>query len=339
MLRLNEIPFPDSARRSYRHLRGLYREVRATKNRILNLIDCPVVVLLYHRVAELSADPEMIAVTPDNFRRHMEFIKQHLPILRLEDAWDNLQQPSVVITFDDGYADNVLQALPILEAVGVPATFFVSTGDIDTDRIFWWHHLEALLIRDGSFPSHFELRDSRFGRSWQTSSQDQRNSLYASLSMLMRRLDSRQRESWLKQLEKWAGFSMKTDDSHRLMTREELQRLAESHWATIGAHSVSHSALSFLSRDQQREEIFSSKLTLEEITGKQISTFSYPFGRKNEYNRTSIQLCRSAGFTRAAANFPGQIHRWTDPLQLPRHLVRNWDLETFTAELKGFWTR
>jgi hypothetical protein len=52
-----------------------------------------------------------------------------------------------------------------------------------------------------------------------------------------------------------------------------------------------------------------------------------------------MRLCREAGFDKVTANFPGQVHRWSDPLQLPRHLVRNWNLETFAAELKGFWTR
>lgn len=339
MLRLNEIPFPDSARSGYHCLRGLYRRVRAIKNRMFNLIDCPVVVLLYHRVTDLSADPEMIAVTPDNFRLHMEFIKKHLPVLCLEDSWSDLQQPSVVITFDDGYADNVLQALPILEEVGVPATFFVSTGDIGTDRVFWWHRLEALLLREAEFPPRFELQDPRFGRVWQTATPEQRQSLYASLSMLMRKLAPDQQQNWLEQLEQWAGPGDWSAGLHRMMTREELQSLAASPWATIGAHSVSHSALSELTGEQQREEIFSSKTALERMTGKPITAFSYPFGRKNEYNQVSINLCREAGFTRVAANFPGQVHSWTDPMQLPRHLVRDWSLEVFADELKGFWTR
>lgn len=329
----------NSARIVYRSLRGAWREVRACKNRLANLIDCPVVVLVYHRVTELADDPEMIAVSPDNFRRQLEFIKKRFLILNLAEEWNNLQKPAVVITFDDGYADNMLQALPIMEEVGVPATFFVSTAYIGTDQLFWWHRLEAILLREAVFPSHFELQDPRFGRVWKTTSLEQRKRLYASLCMLMRRLAPDSQEAWLSQLENWAGPGVLPTDLHRMMTQEELQTLAESPLATIGAHTVSHSALSALTEGQQREEIFSSKAALEKITGNTITTFSYPFGRKNEYNRASIDLCREAGFTRVAANVPGQVHRWTDPLQLPRHLVRNWDLETFATELKRFWTR
>jgi peptidoglycan/xylan/chitin deacetylase (PgdA/CDA1 family) len=327
------------ARIVYRSVRGVYRSALAVRNRLLNRVDSPLVILVYHRVTEIADDPEMIAVSPGNFRQQMEFIKQRFPILRFEDQWSYLQEPAVVITFDDGYADNVLQALPIIEEVGVPATFFVSTAHIGTDQVFWWHRLEAILLREGEFPSHFELQDFRFGRVWKTTSPEQRKRLYASLCMLMRRLDPGRQEVWLNQLEHWNGPAVLPADLHRMMTQEELQKLAESPWTTIGAHTVSHSALSALTEAQQREEIFSSKTTLEKLTGKETTTFSYPFGRKQEYNKTSLRLCREAGFTKVAANFPGQSHRWTDPLQIPRNLVRNWNRETFAKELEGFWIR
>ena len=115
--------------------------------------------------------------------------------------------------------------------------------------------------------------------------------------------------------------------------------MAASPWATIGAHTVTHSALSALTEEQQRMEIFTSKKELEDLTGTEITTFSYPFGRKQDYNQISVRLCREAGFTKVASNFPGQVHRWTDPFQLPRHLVRNWDLDVFAAEMARFWTR
>jgi peptidoglycan/xylan/chitin deacetylase (PgdA/CDA1 family) len=309
------------------------------KNRALNLIDRPIVILIYHRVTKLSSDPEMIAVSPENFRRHMEYLKAHFKILRFEEKWGDLKEPAVVVTFDDGYADNALEALPILEEVGVPATFFVSSGLIDGGKNFWWHRLEAFLLGGAELPERFTLQDSRFCRTWATATPEQRRQAYASLCLLMRKLDAIRRENWFEQIASWAGCGYPTETRHRAMTRHELKTLAASPWATIGAHTVTHSALSALSEAQQRQEIFTSKQDLEAIIGRGITTFSYPFGRKCEYDRTSMRLCREAGFDKAAANFPGQVHRWSDPMQLPRHLVRNWDLETFAAELKGFWTR
>ncbi len=70
----------------------VYRGARAIRNRLLNLLDTPVVVLVYHRVAELADDPEMIAVAPENFRRQMAFLKGHFPVLRLEEEWDRISR-------------------------------------------------------------------------------------------------------------------------------------------------------------------------------------------------------------------------------------------------------
>ncbi len=308
-------------------------------NRFLNLIDFPIVILVYHRVMELAPDPEMIAVSPENFRRHMDYVKGKYHVLRFEDEWTNLKEPAVVVTFDDGYADNVLEALPILEEMEVPATFFVSTGHIGTGQEFWWHRLEGMLLQDGEFPSLFKLEDSRYGRIWNAASLEQRKMLYASLNRLMQKVDPDRREKWLDQLGKWTNGAHGDRDRHRSMTQEELKSLAASPWATIGAHTVTHSALSALDEKQQRREIYSSKRDLENLIGKEVKTFSYPFGRKQDYSRISVRLCREAGFIRAASNFPGQVHRWTDPFELPRHLVRNWNVDTFVAELRSFWTR
>jgi len=337
--RIDESPLTSSARTAYRSVRFLYRKVRSISNHLCNLIDRPIIVLLYHRVTDLPSDPEMLAVSPANFHHHMEFLAQKFRIIRFEEDWSGLEKPAVAITFDDGYADNVLEALPILEKVGVPATFFVSTGHIGTKKEFWWHRLEAFLLREGEFPSHFRLDDDNYGQTWDTATLEQRKMLYAVLNMLMQGVSTDRREEWLDQLQTWAEAVDSDKISHRSMTQDEIRRLAASPWATVGAHTVTHSALSALSEEQQKEEIFTSKQALEEMTGKEISTFSYPFGRKEDYNQTSVRLCREAGFVKAASNFPGQIHNWTDPFQLPRHLVRNWDLESFAAKVESFWTR
>ena len=331
--------FMSAARKVYRTVRGGYRLVCSFRNSLLNQVDAPVVVLVYHRVSDLSSDPELIAVSPENFRSQMAYLKERYPILRFEEDWSGVQRPAVAITFDDGYADNLQQALPILKEFEVPATFFVSTGMIGTTENFWWHRLEALMLRETERPASFRLDDPRYNRCWDTATPDQRQLAYAALSVLMRKIDAERREAWFDQLLAWAGTVEQPDSFHRLMSDTEIQSLAASPLATLGAHTVTHSALSTLSPECQREEIFNSKKALEALTGKPVTTFSYPFGRKQDYNRTSVRLCREACFQKVAANFPGQYHRWTDPLQIPRHLVRNWEVKRFAAELHGFWTR
>ena len=322
------------------HLKRTVRSSLCTPvKRLLNRIDPPVLVLLYHRVTALPSDPELLAVTPDNFRAQLRYLKERYPVLRFEEEWEQQAKPAVVITFDDGYADNLLEALPILEELELPATFFITTGLIGTSQEFWWHELERMLLNESPLPPRFTLEDSRYGQSWPAGSREERAEFYGGIVRLMNDSDSSQRESWLNQIRHWATHQERSDDMHRAMTPDELRLLASSRWVTIGAHTVSHSRLSALPPNEQREEIFASKRQLEVWLGRKISTFSYPFGRRDDYTRESIGLCRDAGFSKVAANFPGQAHRWSDPYQIPRHLVRDWPVKTFAAKLKGFWTR
>jgi peptidoglycan/xylan/chitin deacetylase (PgdA/CDA1 family) len=122
-----------------------------------------------------------------------------------------------------------------------------------------------------------------------------------------------------------------------LLTEKELKLLAASPWVTIGAHTVSHSRLAMLSEQDQRTEIFESKQYLEQLLGKVITVFSYPFGKKSDYDMTSVRLCREAGFLKAAGAFPGEAHRRSDPFQIPRHFVYNWDASALATYLKGRW--
>ncbi len=314
-----------------------YRRLRRLRNQTLNLLDSPVVVLTYHRVAVPAFDPHRLAVSPENFRAQMNFLRHNFPILRFEEEWGTVKEPAVVVTFDDGYADNFLQALPILEEVGIPATFFISTGLLGSGQEFWWDEMERLILGDHADPGPFRLDDHQYGRSWPTLNRHDRLALHADLHRLAGKIGASRRDYWLEQLRAWAGLNRNGREANRPLTPEELRLLAASRWTTIGAHTVTHTPLALLTEEEQRREIVDSKKQLEELLAHAVTVFSYPFGTKKDYNRTSIRLCREAGFRKAAANFPGQSHRWTDPWQVPRQLVRNWDMSTFAAELSSFW--
>jgi peptidoglycan/xylan/chitin deacetylase (PgdA/CDA1 family) len=281
----------------------------------------------------------MLAVTPENFRAQMRYLKDNVPLVRFEEDWTKASKPAVAVTFDDGYADNALEALPILEEVGVPATFFVSTGAIGNAREFWWHELERLILGRGSLPSSFTLSNGRFKRTWPTGTGLERQDFYRGLMRLMNNADAEHRNIWLDRLREWAQCEENIAGTHRAMTLDELRRLAASKLVTIGSHTVTHTQLSSLHPDEQWEEIATSKRQLEEWLGQEITVFSYPFGRRSHFTKESMKLCREAGFTKAAANFPGQAHWWTDIYRIPRHLVRNWPVNVFIEKLRGFWTR
>jgi peptidoglycan/xylan/chitin deacetylase (PgdA/CDA1 family) len=301
------------------------------------MLDSPVIILIYHRVTTLVSDPQMLAVTPKNFRAHMQYLRTNFPLLRLEEDWSKVRNPSIVVTFDDGYADNATEALPILEEVGVPATFFITTGYVGGQRELWWDDLERIILGGRAFPPSFQLDDDPYSRVWSTVSAEDRSSFYGEIHRLMKKIDPERRESWLRQLRQWIQEDEQARRSNRIITVEELQELARCQWVTIGAHSVTHTPLSSLTSVAEREEIHKSKNQLESWIGKPISVFSYPFGGTRDYTFRSVELCKETGFRKAVSNLPGQVHRWTDRYRLPRHLVRNWPINHFTEKIKGFW--
>ena len=328
---------------AYRAACASYRRMRRLKHRTLNLVDPPVVVLGYHRVAAKAFDPHLIAVSPENFRAQMHHLKRTCRLLRFEENWSATKEPAVAVTFDDGYADNLLQALPILEEVGIPAIFFISTFILDQPRDrqrhdFWWDELELLVLGECAYPVCFRLKDREHGGTWPTETGDERRILYHTLHHLFLKSRAAQREDWLQQLRIWANRTNGGREADRLLTPEELRLLAASPWATVGAHTVTHTSLAALAEEEQRWEITASKQHLEELLGRPVTFFAYPYGASEHFNRATTRLCREAGFARAVSTLPGQAHRWTDPWRLPRQLVRNWDLETFAARLESFWT-
>ena len=306
---------------------------------LCNLVDPPVIVLLYHRVTTLASDPELLAVTPENFRQQMRHLKESCHLVRFEEDWTRSPRPAVAVTFDDGYADNTLEALPILEELGVPATFFVSTGTVGNQQEFWWDELERLVLLGESLPGNFTLAQGSLRRSWPTASADERQRLYRDTAALLTDADLEVRAGVLAQLRAWRSNDAGCVAGHRALSVSELRQLAASSLVTIGAHTAHHVRLSALSPEAQREEMETSKRKLESWLDREITTFSYPYGKRCHYTGKSLELCREIGFSKAAANFPGQAHSWSDPYQVPRHLVRDWPVKEFVRRLKGFWTR
>ena len=121
------------------------------------------------------------------------------------------------------------------------------------------------------------------------------------------------------------------------MSIGEIRTLAKSPLVTIGTHGVTHTALSSLTPIQQMEEFVTSKRQLEAWLDKKISVYAYPYGNRPAYTRQSVRLCKEVGFSKAAANFPGQAHRWTDQYQIPRHMLFNYSGDTFAREINKLW--
>jgi peptidoglycan/xylan/chitin deacetylase (PgdA/CDA1 family) len=118
-------------------LKKVYYKFLKLKNRILH--GRPVLVTMYHRVNNVVGDKlTHLTVSVENFENQLLYYKENYQIIRLDEDWNSLKKTGLVITFDDGYADNISNALPLLEKYQIPATFFVTTLNINTKNEFWW---------------------------------------------------------------------------------------------------------------------------------------------------------------------------------------------------------
>jgi peptidoglycan/xylan/chitin deacetylase (PgdA/CDA1 family) len=327
-------------------LRQRFRDLR----RALRLAGrARALVLLYHRVAEPEADPQLLSVSPRRFDEHLEALKRHFGVVslaELERGLDARKLPArtVVLTFDDGYADNLLAARPILARHGAPATVYVSSGGIGGAGEFWWDELERLLLWTPRLPPRleltvegrlhaFEVAGPAYGelppaeRRWSVLQPPgtARERAYAALATLLHPLPPAARDGAIAALQTWAGAGAAGRPTHRALTADELRALADGGLVEIGAHTVTHARLSSLDRAAQAREIVDGKVRLEEVLGRPLRSFSYPFGYKGSYGPETVELVREAGFRNACSNFTGAVLARTDRFQLPRFVVRDWD--------------
>lgn len=297
-----------------------------------------VLCLLYHRINRIKDTIFNLTATPEEFENQIIYLKENYDILRFEDDWENCERDSIVITFDDGYADNCIYALPVLEKYGVPATIFVSTGNIGTFREFWWDEFGRLLTAGENYPETFELKDSLYHYCWETKSCRQREELVKTLRWLVRmEPDSKRTEDWTAQLRQWSGIGDANGREANLsLNVEQLHRLDSSSYITIGAHTVNHLSLGALSKENQEREIVSSIEYLQSALKKKINFFSYPFGSGLDYNTVTLEICRSCGIQKAATTQASVWRGDMDPLKLPRFSIKDGNLIKFKADIEQF---
>lgn len=290
-------------------------------------------VLLYHRVCHIENDIWKIAVSPEEFEKQVKYLKEHYNILRFDEDWSNVREKSIVITFDDGYVDNYKFAVPILKKYQVPATIFISTGNIDTDYEFWWDELETIIFNCNNLQILTYAGDDFYLNSAQEKKiccQQIRK------KMMGMRIDQREKE--LIELRKRVGVDRSQRSLYRTMGLKEIQELSRIEEITIGAHTKTHCRLSDLPENLQLEEINQSKQTLEKIIGREVTTFSYPFGNSGDYTMQTIRAVKKCGFIRAAAVNGGLYLASQGEYEVPRNNIPGEiKLEAFKKLLRKHW--
>lgn len=316
-------------------------------------------ILTYHRVGNLRTDPWSMTVTPQHFLEHLEVLRQYahpVTLKRLSRGFieGNLPDRSVAVTFDDGYADNLYGAKPLLERYEIPATVFVVTEYIGHKLGIWWDQVNRLLLQPGALPEELHLRINDNHYQWKLSKAAQRSGgvsrypplwrvgwddsifryyLCHSLAELLRPLTEGERQKVLNELLVWADAEPGVQPGHRSLSHEELVALAQTELIEVGAHTMTHPMLSLIPEASQRHEILGSKIRLEESLGQRVNSFAYPFGVPAA---GTVGIVREAGFTCACLLAQKYVNPLTDRFQLPRVAVEDWNGERFARWLLQF---
>ena len=284
------------------------------------------VILLYHRVAEAEADPFRLCVSPEVFEQQLRLLRASWPVVPLEEVVDGVaasmppERPVLVVTFDDGYADNLEVAQPIASALGVPLTVFITGEPIVTGERFWWDELVALLwqSQDGTHTVTMEVNGR--ARSFSLLTETQRLKACAELHRDLRSLDKRERRAVLDGIA--AQFAAQPlSGGGRPLNSAELKQLGALPGVTVGAHTMQHRALSSLPPAERLADLKESKRFVQDTVGRRVEFFSYPFGRARDVGSDSRKAVAEAGYRAACTTVQEPVRIGQSHYALPRLTV------------------
>ena len=217
-------------------------------------------VLAFHRISNNTNDPYNFNVSPTNFTDQMEIISKYanpVSVAKLvsEIVEGKLTPGNIAVTFDDGYSDNFYRAKPILEKFDIPASIFISTGDLNSE--FWWDELERLILTSPVFPEELYLKFSTGSFFWTYEDNEKcspQESLFSSLLNFIKDLTNSEIIEVLVELRNRIPPDLISDRKYRTMAADELVLLSKGGLIDAGSHSVYHQNFSKLTFKEQEYE-------------------------------------------------------------------------------------
>jgi len=282
------------------------------------------VVLRYHALTDgldevLYAAPD-ICLPVDAFALQMAFVKRAYRVVSLDEMVRALERGAqlppraLVVTFDDGYADNHRLGLPVLRKLGLPATVYIATGAVGGRTPFWVGAVRALALRAPGkvleLPGQPAIAlDAPGGR----------EAAAKALTRALVPLSAPARAELLAGAAARAGLDLEELLAGSMLTWEEIRELHAAGW-TIGAHTVTHANVALATPAEAEADIVGSRDALAAALGTAIEHFCYPnSGGQHRYvSPDVVDILRRHGFRSATTSRPGALRPDADRFQLPR---------------------
>ena len=280
-----------------------------------------ITILMYHRVLNKYDPYREDDVLQPVFDAQMQMLSHFYRVMTLPDAVTaqaegRLPYRAVVITFDDGYADNFDVALPILRKYGIAATFFIATGFLNGGRMWNDTIIDAVAQTN---EKKLDLSGIDLG-SYDCNGIDNKKS---TIEILIRKLKYLPIEERLRQCARLLQATRTTLSNDLMMKSDQVRTMADA-GMEIGGHTVNHPILSQIGDEIAANEIADGKAELEDMTQKEVASFAYPNGRPGQdfQNKHAIMV-EQAGFKAAVTTERGMAYVDQHRFRLPR--FTSWD--------------
>jgi peptidoglycan/xylan/chitin deacetylase (PgdA/CDA1 family) len=218
----------------------------------------------------------------------------------------------VAFTFDDGYADNVTRALPLLRRHGARATFYLTAGLMETRRAPWWDELEHVLLRGRKDSARVVLGGRE--RAIERGTPAGRRAALATLLPVLRVPPAVQRD----RLDTLASaLGVMSAPECELADWVTARALVEA-GMEVGAHTLTHPFLSLLPAADQRSEMADSAALVRARLGVAVDGIAYPNG---DHDAVTVREARAAGFGYAVVTAAGDAAPGDDAWTLRRRAL------------------
>lgn len=267
-------------------------------------------VYMLHHITEKNPrgipTNEDLKVSPQFLEKIIiKYKKQEFDFISLDELSEiissdsNLPKPFIAFTIDDGYLDNYTQALPIFERHQVPFAIFVATDFIDQKAILWWDIIEDLILKNDSIT----IGD----KNYHCHTSQEKWDVFRIIREMILCLDQKRIEEALRIMFAHYEIDWFEPIRRQAMTWEQVREISSHPLCTIGGHTVSHSVLNQLSEDEFQKEIGENLIKIEEVIGKPVHHFAYPYGSPNEIGEREHQLISKFNLKTAFTSYGGCI--------------------------------
>jgi len=302
-----------------------------TSGHYLTRLKGKVLILAYHRILPeemLRQNPSVqvgMYVRSDVFERQMLFLKEHFSVLSFAEVLDHWSERTLdtekrycVITFDDGWLDNYLYAFPILRRYDIPATIFLPTALIGTDRWFWpdklTYFLKCCFRQSAAGERKESLRVLKNRYPWLSPLNGGQGE--ADIDTIIEAWKSQSPEnieSLLGEGSRILGIEFPTD--RVLMDWREVEEMSK-YRISFGSHSSTHKIFTTIPVEEVEKELTDSFHALRKKSANMLPVLAYPNGN---YNREIIERVKAAGYEAAVSTrFGFEGRSSTDLFELKR---------------------